>query len=59
MEVTTTPTQERAIFFRNLTTTTEQYTMQPTLPLGDIEENVTTKRNLAPTFKPYDNKQFR
>jgi transposase len=42
---------------RNLTTTTEQYTMQRTLPLGDMEEKVVPKRNLSPTFKPYDNKQ--
>ncbi|BFH62579.1 IS1182 family transposase [Paenibacillus azoreducens] len=42
---------------RNLTTTTEQYTMQVTLPLEDVEEKVIPKRNLAPTFKPYDNKQ--
>lgn len=42
---------------RNLTTTTEQYTMQQTLPLGDVEEKAVSKRNLAPTFKDYDNKQ--
>ncbi|CAH0120846.1 MULTISPECIES: transposase [unclassified Paenibacillus] len=43
---------------RNLTTTTEQYTMQLTLPLGDVEEKTVSKRNLAPTFKAYDNKQM-
>ena len=42
---------------RNLTTTTQQYTMQQTLPLGELEEKEVSKRNLAPTFKPYDNKQ--
>jgi transposase len=45
-------------FLRNLTTTTEQYIMPSTLPLGDLEENhVPAKRKLAPTFKCYDNKQ--
>ena len=43
---------------RNLTTTTEQYTMQLTLPLGDVEEKTVSKRKLAPTFKAYDNKQM-
>ncbi|MFH5186941.1 transposase [Paenibacillus sp. TAB 01] len=43
---------------RNLTTITEQYTMQMTLPLGDLEERVISKRTLAPTFKAYDNKQM-
>ncbi|WP_424768228.1 transposase [Paenibacillus sp. sgz302251] len=38
-------------------TTTEQYTMQLTLPLGDMEEIEASKRRLAPTFKSYDNKQ--
>lgn len=42
---------------RNLTTTVEHYTTQLTLPLGDCEEIEASKRNLAPTFKPYDNKQ--
>lgn len=42
---------------RNLTTTNEQYNMEQALPLGDLEENVMPKRNVAPTFKPYDNKQ--
>ncbi|GBG06241.1 putative transposase, partial, partial [Paenibacillus agaridevorans] len=41
---------------RNQTTTTKQYTMQLTLPLGDLEEEV-SKRNLPLTSKPYDNKQ--
>jgi len=31
--------------------------MEQALPLGDLEENVMPKRNFAPTFKPYDNKQ--
>lgn len=57
MEVTTPPTQERAIFLRNLTTTTKQYTMQPKLHLGEMEEKTRAKRELAPTFKSYDNKQ--
>ncbi|WP_106767367.1 transposase [Paenibacillus faecalis] len=57
MKVTTTTPTERTVFMRNLTTTTEQYTMQMTLPLGDLEEKTASKRNLAPTFKPYDNKQ--
>jgi len=43
---------------RNRTTTTEQYTMQPTLPLGEIEEKVKAKRSLAPSFQAYDNKQM-
>jgi len=42
---------------RNLTTTTEQYTMQEALPLGALEEKAVSKRTLAPTFKDYDNKQ--
>ncbi|MFH5181635.1 hypothetical protein ACHHV8_02810 [Paenibacillus sp. TAB 01] len=42
---------------RNPTTTTQQYTMQLTLPLGDLEEKIVSKRNLAPTFQVYDNKQ--
>ncbi|MCE5172034.1 IS1182 family transposase [Paenibacillus profundus] len=57
MEVTRQPTQERAIFLRNLTTTTEQYTMQQKLSLEDIEWKTVAKRDLAPTFKAYDNKQ--
>ncbi|SDG50222.1 hypothetical protein SAMN04488542_1501, partial [Fontibacillus panacisegetis] len=43
---------------RNLTTTTEQYTMQTTLPLGNLEEKAVSKRSLTPTFKAYDNKQI-
>ncbi len=31
--------------------------MQLTLPLGAEKERLVSKRNLAPTFKPYDNKQ--
>lgn len=42
----------------NLTTTNNYYTMQLTLPLEDMEEKAVSKRNLAPTFKPYDNKQM-
>ncbi|WP_213587772.1 IS1182 family transposase, partial [Paenibacillus sp. J2TS4] len=42
---------------RNLTTTNDHYTMQLTLPLEEMEEKVVSKRNLAPTFKAYDNKQ--
>ncbi|MFH5186318.1 IS1182 family transposase [Paenibacillus sp. TAB 01] len=42
---------------RNLTTTTKQYTMQQTLPLGDLEEKAVSKKNLASTFQAYDNKQ--
>ncbi|MGO4544106.1 IS1182 family transposase [Paenibacillus sp. 2TAB23] len=42
---------------RNLTTTTEQYTMQQVLLLGEIEEKTRTKRELSPTFKSYENKQ--
>lgn len=42
---------------RNLTTTTEQYTMQEAFPLGALEEKIVYKRTLAPTFKDYDNKQ--
>ena len=42
---------------RNQMTTNEQYTMQMTLPLGDMEEKEASKRKLAPTFKSYDNKQ--
>ncbi|WP_082673094.1 IS1182 family transposase [Paenibacillus senegalimassiliensis] len=44
-------------FLRNLTTTTEEYIMQELLPLEGIEETQAAKRQLAPTFKPYDNKQ--
>jgi len=40
MEVTTQPTQERAIFLRNQATTTKQCTIQQKIPLGDIEEKV-------------------
>lgn len=40
------------------TTTNNYYTMQLTLPLEDMEEKAVSKRNLAPTFKPYDNKQM-
>ncbi|MEK4358805.1 IS1182 family transposase [Paenibacillus sp. FSL M7-1455] len=42
---------------RNQMTTTEQYTMQMILPLGDLEEKAVSKRSLAPAFKPYDNRQ--
>ncbi|WHY73227.1 IS1182 family transposase [Fictibacillus enclensis] len=42
---------------RNLTITTENYTTQTSLPLGGIQESSSTKRKLAPTFKPYDNQQ--
>lgn len=42
---------------RNLTITTEKYTTQTSLPLGEIQESSSTKRKLAPTFKPYDNQQ--
>jgi transposase len=41
----------------NLMTTSDHYTIQQALPLGDLEENVIPKRHFAPTFKPYDNKQ--
>jgi transposase len=37
--------------------TTEDYNTQTTLPLDVNEENLPTKRKLAPTFKPYDNRQ--
>jgi hypothetical protein len=40
---------------RNLAITTENYTTQMTLPLEVKEENVVTERQLAPTFKPYNN----
>lgn len=43
---------------RNLTTTNDHYTMQLTLPLEDLDEKTVSKRNLAPTFKAYDNKQI-
>ncbi|MFC4305312.1 transposase [Cohnella boryungensis] len=43
---------------RNLSTTTEQYTTQQTIPLGDLEEQSASKRNLIPAFKAYDNKQM-
>lgn len=42
---------------RNQMTTTEQYTIQQQLPLGDMEERAVSKRSLAPTFKPYHPKQ--
>jgi transposase len=42
---------------RNLSTTNYDYTMQLTLPLGNVEEKAVSKQNLAPTFKAYDNKQ--
>lgn len=42
---------------RNLTTTKDDYTMQLTLPLEEEGEIVISKRNFAPTFKAYDNKQ--
>ncbi|OBR64012.1 hypothetical protein A7K91_20175 [Paenibacillus oryzae] len=42
---------------RNQTTTTEQYTMELSLSLEEMQEHVRNKRQLAPTFKPYDNKQ--
>ncbi|MHA7967594.1 IS1182 family transposase [Paenibacillus sp. CAU 1782] len=42
---------------RNQTTTTEQYTMELSLPLEEMQEQARSKRQLAPTFKPYDNKQ--
>jgi hypothetical protein len=48
---------ERTVFVRNLSTTDEQYTTQLTLPLEAIETIAISKRTLAPTFKPYDNKQ--
>ncbi len=42
----------------NLTTTKVNYTTQITLSL-EVEENSTqSKRQLAPTFKPYDNRQI-
>ncbi|WP_243289810.1 IS1182 family transposase [Bacillus sp. FJAT-47783] len=37
--------------------TTEDYNTQTTLPLDVNEEKLPTKRKLAPTFKPYDNRQ--
>jgi transposase len=58
MKVTTPPFLRRTVFMRNLTTTIEQYTMTMTLPLGDVEEKAVSKRNLAPTFKTYNNKQM-
>ena len=42
---------------RNRTTTNHDYTMQLALPLQDVEEKMMPTRHLAPTFKPYDNKQ--
>ncbi|MEK5324205.1 transposase [Aeribacillus sp. FSL M8-0254] len=37
--------------------TPENYNTQMTLPLDGKEEKTPAKRNLAPTFKPYDNRQ--
>ncbi|WP_339230226.1 IS1182 family transposase [Aeribacillus sp. FSL K6-2833] len=37
--------------------TRENYNTQMTLPLDGKEEKTPAKRNLAPTFKPYDNRQ--
>lgn len=42
---------------RNQMTTIEEYTTGLTLPPGDLEEKIVSKRTLAPTFKDYDNKQ--
>jgi len=41
----------------NHTTTNEYYNTQTTLPLEVIEETHVSKRQLAPTFKPYNNHQ--
>jgi transposase len=48
---------ERTIFMSNQMITTEDYNTQTTLPLDVNEEKLPTKRKLAPTFKPYDNRQ--
>lgn len=37
--------------------TPKNYNTQMTLPLDVKEEKAPAKRNLAPTFKPYDNRQ--
>ena len=39
---------ERTIFLRNLTTTFDDYTMQQTFVLGDLEEQAASKRILSP-----------
>nr|WP_245934824.1 transposase [Anoxybacillus vitaminiphilus] len=41
----------------NLATTNEHYNTQLALPLEVKEENVASKRQVTPTFKPYDNRQ--
>jgi Transposase domain (DUF772) len=38
--------------------TTEDYNTQTKLPLDVNKETIPTKRKLAPTFKPYDNRQI-
>jgi transposase len=58
MKVTTQTLTERTIFMCNHTITTENYNTQTTLPLGEIAESSSSKRTLAPTFKPYDNHQI-
>ncbi|WP_191567234.1 hypothetical protein [Metabacillus idriensis] len=42
----------------NLTITTENYNTQSTLPLEVNEDSSSSKRTLAPTFKPYNNHQI-
>jgi len=54
----TKPTLQRGRFFMcNQMITTENYNTQMTL-LPEIEEKEPRKRQLAPTFKPYDNRQI-
>ena len=48
---------ERTIFMSNQMITTENYNTQMTF-LPETEEKKTPKRQLAPTFKPYDNRQI-
>ncbi|WP_053165689.1 IS1182 family transposase [Bacillus sp. FJAT-27238] len=42
----------------NLAITTENYTTETILSLDVKEDNTVPKRKLAPTFKPYDNRQM-
>ncbi|WML31739.1 IS1182 family transposase [Neobacillus sp. OS1-32] len=48
---------ERTIFMSNQMITIENYNTQMTF-LPETEEKKTPKRQLAPTFKPYDNRQI-
>ncbi|EIJ80626.1 hypothetical protein PB1_09707 [Bacillus methanolicus PB1] len=41
----------------NLMTTNENYNTQLTLPLEVKEENIASKKQVTPTFKPYNNRQ--